>query len=181
MLQFGVSGLLYESNLLMYDTKTESLWSQARGEAVVGEYLGEELDILQIQLLTFEEMSQKYPNVLVLSEDTGHSRNYGANPYSGYLESRSTIFPVSHSDDRFFAKELFYIIPIDGTKIAFPYRQFEEGEREFSVAGREIQIQRRGGEIYVTDLNSEEGLPGYFELWFSFITQNTSNHIILEV
>ena len=75
-LEFGVSGLLYESNLLMYDRQTESLWSQSRGEAVVGECTGDELEIVPMQLLTFEELSEKYPDALVLSNDTGYSRDY---------------------------------------------------------------------------------------------------------
>src|SRR3989338_1491948 len=74
--QFGVSGKLYESNLLMYDKSTESLWSQSIGTAVVGDRTGEKLTIYNSQLMSFKDFSVKWPSGKVLSTDTGYSRNY---------------------------------------------------------------------------------------------------------
>ena len=108
-LRFGVSGFLFESNLLMYDTATESLWSQARLEALVGDYTGTTLAILPLQLVTLGEVREKYPDALVMSTDTGFPRDYTANPYAGYLDTEEAIFPVSVSDRRFPAKELLYV------------------------------------------------------------------------
>ena len=77
---FGVSGLLYESNLLMYDIETESLWSQTLGKAVVGTYTNTQLVRLPIQVITFKEVKEKYPTAHVLSTDTSFNRDYTRNP-----------------------------------------------------------------------------------------------------
>jgi hypothetical protein len=70
VVEFGVSGLLYNSNLLMYDNKTESLRSQAVGKAVVGFYTDLQLEYVDSDVQTFEKFAAQYPNGLVLSDDT---------------------------------------------------------------------------------------------------------------
>ena len=179
VLQFGVSGLLFESNLLMYDTKTESLWSQARGEAVVGDYTGTKLELIPLQLLTFKEVKEKYPNADILSEDTGFHRHYDTTPYSGYLETEELIFPVTVSDKRFFSKELFYVFPFGEHSVAFQYKAFDQGSRQFDINGVEVQITRDGGEISVE--SNGKTFPGYFELWFSWATHHQSDGIVLDL
>lgn len=82
--EFGVSGLLRHSDMIMYDRTTESLWQQFSGEALAGDYTGEFLTIIPSQLISFEHFRQAYPDAKVLSRQTGHRRNYGQNPYSGY-------------------------------------------------------------------------------------------------
>ena len=176
-LSFGVSGLLFESNLLMYDTATESLWSQVRTDAVVGAYTGEKLSILPLQVITLNEVREKYPNTEVLSTDTGFSRNYTANPYAGYIETEKTIFPVSVSDKRFHAKEPMYVIPLGEKSVALPYRQFTDGTQTFIVQGKTLTITRDGGEITAKTNNKQ--LPGYFELWFSWATHHQKDGIVL--
>ncbi len=81
---FGVSGLLRNSDLIMYDRQTESLWQQFTGEAIVGELTGKKLRWHPAQLLSFGEASASFPEALVLSKDTGFNRNYGQNPYVAY-------------------------------------------------------------------------------------------------
>lgn len=176
-LSFGVSGLLFESNLLMYDTATESLWSQARTEAVVGAYTGEKLNILPLQVITLNEVREKYPNTEVLSTNTGFSRNYTANPYAGYTDTENTIFPVSVSDKRFHAKELMYVIPLGKKSVALPYQQFTDDTQTFIIQGKTLTIARDGGEI--TAKTNDKQLPGYFELWFSWATHHQQDGIVL--
>lgn len=85
VLDFGTSGLLYRSNLVMYDRKVRNLWLQFTGQAVVGEtYLGTELTRIPSSLLSLAELRESAPDAEVLSRDTGHQRNYGSNPYVGY-------------------------------------------------------------------------------------------------
>ncbi len=83
-LEFGVSGLLRNSDLIMYDRETESWWQQLTGAGLAGAYTGAALDILPSQLLSFGAFAERYPAGLVLSRDTGYSRQYGINPYNGY-------------------------------------------------------------------------------------------------
>ncbi|MBT7754890.1 MAG: DUF3179 domain-containing protein, partial [Candidatus Magasanikbacteria bacterium] len=101
ILDFGVSGKLFESNLLMYDTQTDSLWSQAKGEAVVGEKTDTKLTRIPFQLLSFKQIREKEENLDVVSTDTGFKRDYSVYPYGDYEENDSMVFPVSVNDKRY--------------------------------------------------------------------------------
>jgi hypothetical protein len=89
VLDFGTSGRLWHSNLVMYDRATRSLWSQFTGKAIVGERLGQQLDRLPMQMVAFSEYGARWPDGQVLSRDTGHNRPYGQNPYTGYDSAES--------------------------------------------------------------------------------------------
>ena len=92
--RFGVSGLLYRSDLLMYDRETESLWSQIAAQAVTGPLLGRRLRLLRSRLESWGRWRRKFPETTVLSRATGHRRDYSRSPYSGYAQSRDLLFPV---------------------------------------------------------------------------------------
>jgi hypothetical protein len=82
--EFGTSGLLRNSDLVMYDRTTESLWQQLTGEAIVGDMVGEVLAFLPSSLVSFADFKEAHPEGIVLSRDTGFTRSYGRNPYAGY-------------------------------------------------------------------------------------------------
>jgi Protein of unknown function (DUF3179) len=82
--EFGTTGMLRDSDLVMYDRKTESWWQQITAEAVVGELAGERLEVLPSQILSWAEVVRLHPDAQVLSRDTGFDRDYGSNPYTGY-------------------------------------------------------------------------------------------------
>jgi hypothetical protein len=84
LLTFGTSGLLYRSDLVMYDRQTESLFSQIEGRAIAGVLAGAELDRIPVQTVTWAQWRAANPDGWVLSRDTGEQRDYGANPYTGY-------------------------------------------------------------------------------------------------
>ncbi|GAB4242299.1 MAG: hypothetical protein Kow00129_00710 [Thermoleophilia bacterium] len=178
VLEFGVSGFLYESNLVMYDRETHSFWPQSLGEAVAGKYTGTRLDILPMQLLTFGEASEKYSDLQLLSEDTGYVRDYRRNPYAGYEETESLLFPVSVEDKRFFAKELMYVFRLDQSSVAFPLEQLGPQGASVDLKGRQVKVTRDGGEITVT-VDGEE-VPGYVEMWFSWATQHQEDGLVWE-
>jgi hypothetical protein len=92
VLEFGVSGLLRHSDMIMYDRTTESLWQQFSGEALVGDLTGETLTIIPSQLISFEQFRESYPDAEILSRNTGHRRNYGENPYAGYDDINNSPF-----------------------------------------------------------------------------------------
>lgn len=92
VLEFGVSGLLRHSDMIMFDRKTESLWQQFSGEALVGDYTGDFLTIVPSQLISFDQFREAHPNAEVLSRETGHRRNYGENPYAGYDDINNSPF-----------------------------------------------------------------------------------------
>lgn len=93
--RFGVSGLLYRSDLLMYDRETESLWSQIRAEAIAGPSLGTRLRLLRAKLVRWRDWRSAHPDTSVLSRDTGHRRDYARSPYAGYAQSDEVKFPVA--------------------------------------------------------------------------------------
>lgn len=103
--EFGTSGKLYNSNLVMYDRFSDSLWSQAMGRGIVGKYSGYELKRLPFDLAYWREWKQLYPDTLVLSTDTGSTRPYGVDPYGDYYTTPQIYFPVEHKDDRLQPKE----------------------------------------------------------------------------
>ena len=89
---FGTSGLLRHSDLVMYDRQTESLWQQFTGEAIVGVMTGEQLMMIPSGLIGFEQFQAAYPADKILSKETGYSREYGRNPYPGYDDIRNNPF-----------------------------------------------------------------------------------------
>ena len=89
---FGVSGLLYRSNVLMYDHQTESLWLQVKRRSVTGPMTGTKLSTFPSTITTWGKWKKKHPDTTVLSFDTGHNRNYSRDPYEDYYRERRGIF-----------------------------------------------------------------------------------------
>ncbi len=104
--EFGTSGKLYNSNLLMYDRLTESYWSQALGMAVKGELSGYQLNIIPFDVITWGDWKTLHSDTLVMTTDTGHIRSYATDPYGSYYTEPRIMFPVDYSDDRMFPKEI---------------------------------------------------------------------------
>jgi len=82
--EFGVSGLLRNSDLIMYDRTTETLWQQFTGDAIVGDLTGQRLTFLPTSIVSFADFRAAHPDGQVLSRDTGLRASYGSNPYAGY-------------------------------------------------------------------------------------------------
>lgn len=178
-LEFGVSGLLWESNLLMFDRGTESLWSQAKNEAVIGHFSGTRLKVLPMRLMPFSEVRERYPDAQVLSKETGYRRDYDRNPYAGYELDDSYYFPVSVSDTRLPAKEIMYVVPAKRHSYAFPQLQLEEGARTtFTTPEGDLTLQKNDFEI--TSTLSGVTVPGYYEMWFSWATHHQDDGILLQ-
>lgn len=106
VVEFGTSGKLYNSNLVMYDRTSKSLWSQALAEGIVGKYAGIKLERVPFDIAYWKEWKQLYPDSKVLSRDTGSNRPYGADPYGDYYTNSDVLFPVSNKDGRLDLKEI---------------------------------------------------------------------------
>jgi hypothetical protein len=91
-LDFGTTGNLRHSDLVMYDRQTESWWQQATGQAIVGELSGTQLEFLPVQLVSWGQFVEAHPDGMVLSRETGHPRDYDRNPYPGYDVADSDPF-----------------------------------------------------------------------------------------
>jgi len=120
--EFGVSGFLRHSDMIMFDRKTESLWQQFSGEALVGDYTGKELTILPSQLISFEQFREAYPGAKVLSKDTGHRRNYGDNPYAGYDDINNSPFLMREEvPDKIRPMEKIVGVRTEGENVGYTY------------------------------------------------------------
>lgn len=86
ILDFGVTGKLRHSDMVMYDRQTESWWQQAQGLAIVGELTGRELQTLPTWMESWTEFTARNPDGLVMDEPD-FNRDYGRNPYAGYDSS----------------------------------------------------------------------------------------------
>ncbi|WP_347922763.1 DUF3179 domain-containing protein [Pontimicrobium sp. SW4] len=121
---FGVSGLLYNSNLLLYDRKTESLWSQLKLQCVNGDLVGERPTLFNVVETDWKTWKKLYPETLVLSEDTGFSRNYDVYPYGDYKTNDNyfLFLPAPHDRRLLNKKRVYAIIDEDKSKVY----QFED-------------------------------------------------------
>lgn len=119
---FGVSGFLRESDLLLYDYRTHSLWQQLTGEAIIGAETGQTLRFLPAQIVSFADARIAYPQAPVLSRRTGFDREYGRNPYGGYDDINSSpLFTTSSEDGRLPAKARVLAIEVGNDAVAIPF------------------------------------------------------------
>jgi hypothetical protein len=142
LLDFGTSGRLFHSNLVMYDRQTGTYWSQATLEAIVGPLAGRRLEFIPAQLVSWGDWRAAHPGGRVLSQDTGFDRAYGQNPYQGYDSPGNDPFLFSGDPDpRLPATEHVLGVDASGRQVAFPYTELA-GD---AVDGRSVAQTRLGG------------------------------------
>lgn len=122
-LDFGVSGLLRNSDLVMYDRQTESWWQQLTGEGLVGDYAGVLLDIVPSQVISFASFAERYPEGIVMSRETGFNRRYGINPYTNYDSARGRPFLFRGQVDTRLDSAVAHVLAatVDGVAKAYPF------------------------------------------------------------
>jgi hypothetical protein len=140
--EFGVSGLLRNSDLVMYDRVTESLWQQLTGEAIVGDMVGAQLTFLPAPLVSFADYAAAYPDGTVLSRETGYTRSYGRNPYAGYDNIGQSPFLFSgEPDGRLLAMERVVAVSLGEVDVAYPYGVLsQEGVIHDRQGGRDLVV-----------------------------------------
>ena len=123
---FGVSGFLRNSDLVMFDRQTETWWQQFTGEGIVGELTGTVLEVLPSSIVSWADFKTTYPDGQVLSRDTGFSRNYGRNPYTGYdsVDDNPFLFR-GDVDGRLSATERVVAVELNGETVAYPFSVLE--------------------------------------------------------
>ncbi len=153
VLDFGTSGNLRNSDLVMYDRQTQSWWQQFTGEAVVGTYTGTTLTMLPSQIIAWSEFAETHPDGLVLSRNTGHVRNYGRNPYVGYDDINNNPFLFTGVlDGRLPATARVVAVEIGDVWKAYPFSELENaGVVNDSVNGIEIVIFWKSGTVSALD------------------------------
>ena len=152
---FGVSGLLYNSNLIPYDRSTNSNWSQIRLDCVNGELKGTDVETFPLVETTWKTWKEMYPSTRVVSTNTGYNRSYGRYPYGGYrTEHDLLIFPVSNMDDRLPTKERVHGILFQGSVRIYTFKDFDDG---VTVINDNLQ----GGNVVVMGNNKDNFIVSF--------------------
>ncbi len=178
-LKFGVSGLLYNSDLLFYDRETESLWSQIEGRAVTGPMSGEVLVQLPMEVLPWKAWLVKHPETKVLTEKQGVRRDYRRDPYVGYETSSALYFgTLRKAPATFHPKERVLGVSLGGLSKAYAFSRLSSnqkprftdrlGEYRYDVVWDETHqtahIEGEGGEVLVSTI-------AFWFAWYNFFPE----------
>lgn len=176
ILDFGVSGFLRESNMIMYDRQTESLWQQALGESFAGELNGSRLEFIPAQLTTVGDIAASHPDAKIMSTDTGvySASSYSGTPYGNYDEDNDYfLFQPSSVDARFPSKEIFQIVVADDYSVAVRRSELDLNS-SYNYVKNDISFTIKTDEKgLITAFDARDNiLPSYFEMWFSWAVQH---------
>jgi len=168
---FGTSGKLFNSSLVMYDRQTESLWTHFEGKAVVGALTGERLTTLPVATTSWESFRDAHPDALVLSRLTGFRRDYGRNPYAGYDDVNTSPFLFNGVVDGRLAAKTRVVVVVrsdDGPAVALPLESlFDQRVVQFTAQGRDVvAVLERGASSALdeSDISAgyDQGSTGVF-------------------
>jgi hypothetical protein len=167
---FGVSGLLYRSDVLMYDRETGSLWSQLAMESVSGPAAGARLVWLPSEHMTWQAWRQRYPDSEVLSPDTGFRRDYGGTPYASYFASDEPMFPVPKSRTELPDRALVVGTIVGGEAKAYPVEDLRSVEALDDHVGGTPVVVRYDADSRRPEVSGPEGeqLPSVVVFWFAW-------------
>ncbi len=174
-LMLGVSGLLYNSDVLLYDRRTESLWSQIGATAISGPRRGETLESVPTANTTWGAWREEHPDSLVLSRDTDYARNYDRDPYAEYAEDEALMFPVRFRTHGQHPKTPVLGAEIDGEARAYPFTAFPAtGRHQFEdeLGGERITIlidsDAQSGRVLDEQGEEIASLISFWFAWFAF-------------
>ena len=175
---FGVSGLLYETNIMPFDRLTDSYWNQMFNQCVNGELLGEVPKFFNTVQMSFGALATLYPSAKVLTTSTGFSRDYARYPYGSYLTNAQTLFPVERFDETIHPKEFVRGVVVGEASAAF----------RFPDAGRSLQVVSVGGsEIVVVADKDKDFIVSFMKgeiddtaLTFELVADSGSEAIMLD-
>ena len=169
---FGVSGLLYNSCLIMYDHATESLWSQLRMQSIAGSANGDALAPISTRRMSWGAWKKAFPAGEVLSTETGLAVDYDVEwPYGDYADDRATIFPFDIHRNEFGTKERMIGFKDVEEQRSWPLAQLRErGEIYDSIGSRTLKVTYRQdtGDVLIQDMSTREYLPIVSVFWFAW-------------
>lgn len=173
-LEFGVSGLLHNSNVLLYDRRDNALWSQVGFEAISGPHAGHALRHLPFDLTTFEQWRARYPDSTVATFETGHRRSYDRNPYGSYFASEELMFPATGADDRRLRrKEPVVGVQLGEMERAYPVRAIADapgGRIEERVGDGRVVVEVLDAGQDVRVIEVPEGALVVHTFWFAWVS-----------
>ncbi len=180
---FGVSGLLFNSDLLLYDRATESLWSQIDAKSISGKLAGKTLTRLPLSTTTWSSWAKSHPKTLVLDNEQGFKRNYRHDPYSGYDTSSHLFFDVlREAPKEFHTKERVLGIKIGEKAKAYPFKELREHAKEQfidNIDGKNIVIEwnEESDTASIRDTETKKLLVSTVAYWFAWYNFNPETQI----
>ncbi len=179
---FGVSGSLLESNMIMYDRSTENLWQQSTGQTLAGSFHPAILNNVPFQLLSIKEIRETYPSAVIMSENTGHARNYATNPYAGYDTNDSFAFDPSNINTQFSPKTIMVVFRDNESTFVAPWlslRAAGETNITHNDVTYKLLVTKTGEAEIIDSLGNNH--PFYFEMWFSAAVQHEDSLVVIEI
>ncbi|MBR9707321.1 MAG: DUF3179 domain-containing protein [Candidatus Diapherotrites archaeon] len=172
--EFGTSGKLYNSNLIMYnrtgDSNTETYWTQIDGLAVKGPLTGMQLKPVSIETVVWRDWKKAHPDSKVLTRDTGYSRAYGLDPYGNYYENSFIMFPIENNDDRVHPKTVIFGINVNGQ-----YQAYDEEDLKATsvindtINGVNVKVERdEAGIVKITNTDTGKEIVKERDFWFAW-------------
>lgn len=170
--EFGVSGLLFNSNVLMYDRggNSESLWSQLMSRGVTGPGAKQTLKTLPLEVTSWGDWKSRYPGGKVLSDDTGYPRNYQTSPYEQYFQTPELMFPVNKLDERLPMKTPVLAVWSGKESIAFPLNRFSKTHpvSHGTINGKKFEIHYNPKSQSLQMKNAADGVEWMYTFWFAW-------------
>ena len=170
VLEFGVSGALYNSNVLMYDRRDMGLWSQLGMHAVSGPLAGAALDMLPVEIVSFTRFKTAHQRAQIVSNETGRRRNYGRSPYESYFARDGLIVPVKGVSDALPRKTLGVGVATDGRAWFVPESLCRDGYTLNTPAG---EVRLTADDAGVRVVSAPEGVrtaQTFYYSWSAFYT-----------
>lgn len=177
VMEFGVSGLLFQSDVLLYDRASESLWSQIWMEALTGSFKGASLTQIVADHTSWGDWRSRHPSTTVLSRETGYQRDYSRNPYAGYELQRRLYFPVDNRDDSIHPKDWVLGLSYQGQQKAWTFNALAQRPAEFEDRIGDIPIRvsfdrkHQVGRIWHDDTLLPV-IPAYWFAWYAFYPES---------
>jgi hypothetical protein len=178
--EFGVSGVLYNSDLVLYDRATETLWDQIEAKGIVGPMTGEQLRLIPVSMTQWGRWRQAHPDTLVLSTDTGFDEDYSTDHYTEYRDSTRLFMPVSNSDDRIHPKTVVYGFELESGSIAFDAALLQNGSsygHEIDGETWELRINDDGS-VSLSGADQESVYAPIRLFWFAWYTFHPQTQLV---
>ena len=173
VLEFGVSGLLYNSDMLLYDRETESLFSQIPGKAISGTFKGKSLDKIPVHHTQWRAWRKEHPDSKVMSRKTGYQRDYDRYPYRGYEQSMQLMTVVEHRDRRYHPKDLVIGLSRGNEARVWPFHELQQTEGRFrdEFDDKTVTVEYNDNTQSARILDAEGNLlPATTGFWFAWMT-----------
>lgn len=179
---FGVSGLLYQSDVLMYDRQTQSLWSQIEGKSIAGRLSGTALSIHPSRYLSWRDAVKLYPRLEVLVPPTFPFSKYDTDPYATYRSSDRIMFPVNHQDKTLNAKDKVLGFQYAGKHFAIPTHILDKvkSRTHVNIISDSVTLTFSDGGIRLHTKDGQ-GIVHHTMYWFAWHTFHPDTVLIREI